>query len=232
MVLSVIMCVRNEKDTILEIVDRVQKVDLGSGWSKDIIIVDNLSTDGTREILRTLDGKNGIRVIYQTVNLGKSHSVRTAIPLCKGDYAIPQDADLEYNPKDYKPLIDKALMERLDVVIGSRSLGGGRYHVYRVNELGIKVLTWITNILFGTEYSDVATCYKLMRTELLKSFKLQSNAFNLDFELSAKFAKHNIKVGEVAIDYQSRTFEQGRQMKAWRNGIQAFWVIIRERLTK
>ena len=137
MKLSVIICVRNEKDTIVEIINRVQKVNLGDGWSKEIFIVDNLSTDGTREILKTLKDEN-IRVIYQTEDHGKSYSIRTALPLCTGDFVIPQDADLEYHPKDYPALIEKALNENLDVVYGSRARKGRRYHVYRINEWGIR----------------------------------------------------------------------------------------------
>lgn len=230
MKLSVIVCVRNEKDTILEVIDRIQKVSLGDGWTKEIIIVDNLSTDGTREILRELKQEN-IQVVYQTVNLGKSNSIRTAIPLCSGDFTIPQDADLEYHPIEYPALIAYAQNKNLDVVFGSRVKKNRRYHAYRINEWGIKGLTWLINLLFATNYSDVATCYKLMRTKALKTLKLKSTGFDLDFELSAKFSKLNWRIGEIKIDYESRTFEQGRKMKAWRNGFRALRVILREWIT-
>ena len=149
MKLSVIICVHNEKDTILEIVRRVRSATLPTSWTTEIFIVDNLSTDGTRDLLQGLEPAQDVQVIYQTVNFGKSHSGRKVIPLCSGDYTIPQDADLEYNPEDYCRLIGKAMTENLDVVIGSR--GVENYHAYRINEWGIARLTAITNFLFNTE---------------------------------------------------------------------------------
>lgn len=230
MKLSVIICVRNEKDTILEMIKRVQEATLREGWTKQIIVVDNQSTDGTRELLGTVNDEN-VHVIYQTENRGKGHSFRAGIALCEGEYTIPQDADLEYHPQDYDALFEKALDERCDVVFGTRAARGRGYHTYRLNEWGIRALTWLTNRLFGTRYTDVATCYKLMRTDLLKSFQLSSNGFDIDFELSAKFAKSHWKIGEVSIGYTPRTYEQGRKMKVWSNGFRALWVLIRERLS-
>ena len=232
MILSVIICTFNEKNTIQEVVKSVQDVNLGLGWEKDILIVDNLSTDGTRDILKTLENEKNIRVIYQTTNFGKSHSMRTAIPLCYGDLLIPQDADFEYSPKEYPAMIKKLLDDDLDVVIGSRVVNGKGYHVYKINEWGIKFLTWFTNLLYGSNYTDVATCYKLMRTELIKNLDLKSNVMDLDFELCAIWAKRNWKVGEVKIDYFPRTFDEGRTMNIWKSGFSAFWVIIRERFSE
>jgi len=230
MTLSVIICVRNERSTVLEIIKRVQEATLRDGWTKQIIVVDNLSIDGTRDILQHVTDGN-VRVIYQTTNLGRGHSVRTGIPLCEGQYTILQDADLEYHPQEYHALLDEALAKDLDVVYGSRALKGRGYHVYRLNEWGIRGLTWLTNLLFGTHYTDVATCYKLMRTNLLKALPLRSNGFDLDFELSAKFSKRRWNIGEVQIDYHPRTYAQGRKMKVWRNGFRALWVLLRERLS-
>jgi len=231
MKLSIIVCTFNEKDTICEIVRRVQRAELPAGWDREIIIVDNLSTDGTREQLVELERCENIQVIYQVTNKGKGHSVRKAIPLCTGDLVIPQDADLEYDPSDYGKLIDKLIRENLDVVIGSRGFEGSSYHAYRLNEWGIAGLTWLTNVLFRTAYTDVATCYKLMRTEKLKNLRLKGNGFNLDFELCAKFAKDGWRIGEVPIRYKARTFEQGRKMRPLRGGIEALLVILREALT-
>ena len=230
MKLSIIVCTFNEKDTIVEIVNRVQRAELPEGWDREIFIVDNLSIDGTREHLAELEKSENIQVIYQTINKGKGHSVRRAIPLCTGDLIIPQDADLEYDPNDYKKLVDKLIKEDLDVVIGSRGIDGSSYHTYRLNEWGIAKLTWLTNVLFRTTYTDVATCYKLMRTEKLNRLKLKGNGFNLDFELCAKFAKNSWRVGEVPIRYQARTFKQGRKMRPLRGGIGALWTILREAL--
>ena len=231
MKLSIIVCTFNEKHTICEIVNRVQRAELPDGWDREIIIVDNLSTDGTRERLAELETSEVVRVIYQTVNKGKSHSVRRAIPLCTGDLVIPQDADLEYDPSDYKRLIDKLINEDLDVVVGSRGVEKTSYHAYKLNEWGIAKLTWLTNILFRTTYTDVATCYKLMRAEKLKKLELKSNGFNLDFELCAKFAKNGWRIGEVPIRYQARTFKQGRKMRPLKGGMGALWTIVREALS-
>ena len=231
MKLSIIVCTFNEKDTIRELIRRVRHAALPDGWDREIFVVDNLSTDGTREQLAELDGIDSLHVIYQTVNKGKSHSVRRAIPLCTGDLIIPQDADLEYDPNDYGKLIDKLIRENLDVVIGSRGVERSSYHAYKLNEWGIAKLTWLTNSIFKTSYTDVATCYKLMRTEKLKKLELKSNGFNLDFELCAKFAKNDWRIGEAPIRYKARTFKQGRKMRPLRGGIGALWTILREALT-
>lgn len=227
MKLSVIICVYNERDTILEILKRVQQADLGSEWTKEIVIVDNSSTDGTRELLKTITDRN-VRIVYQSRNLGKGNSVRTAIPLCTGDFAITQDADLEYHPRQYHLLIQKALDENLDVVYGSRVLAGTRHHYYTVNYLAVRVLTFLTNLLFNTHYTDVATNYKLMRTSLLKSLKLTCSGFDLDFELSDKLALVTKKIGEVPIDFEPRTYEQGKKIR-YTDGLQALWIILRDR---
>jgi len=231
MILSIIICVKNEENTLQEVMQRVFDVDLGHDWKKDIIIVDNLSTDGTHEILKQYENNKNISILYNDINLGKSFSFRRAIPLCKGNLIISQDADLEYHPKEFPRMIEKLYNENLDVVIGSRIKPGERYHAYRLNEWGIKFLTWVTNFLFFTNYSDVATCYKLMRADLLKSLTLKSNNFDIDFELCSIFKKKKWSVGEIVIDYQSRTFEEGRQMQPFKSGLTALWTIIRERFT-
>lgn len=227
MKLSVIICVYNEHETIMEILHRVQTTDLGPGWEREVIIVDNVSTDGTRELLQTIDADN-VRVVYQEVNLGKGNSVRTAIPLCQGDYTITQDADLEYNPQDYAALLEKATAENLDVVYGSRVLGGKRYHYYAMNYWAVRGLTLMTNLLFGARYTDVATNYKLVRTPLLQSLKLTCSGFDLDFELSNKLALATRKIGEAPIGFTPRTYEQGKKIRAG-DGLGALRVILRDR---
>jgi len=226
--LSVIICVFNERQTVLEILDRVQSADLGDGWAREIIIVDNCSTDGTRELLEHVNANN-VRVILQSSNLGKGNSVRTAIPHCSGEYSITQDADLEYNPQQYKALIESALDNDLDVVYGSRVLSGKRYHHYARNYWGVRALTLLTNILFGANYTDVATNYKLIRTPLLQSLKLTCFGFDLDFELSDKLALATKRIGEVAIDYEPRTYAEGKKIRAG-DGLRALLVILRDRL--
>lgn len=227
MKLSVIICVYNEKETILEVVNRVQKANLGKNWSKEIIIVDNHSTDGTRELLQTITDEN-VRIILQPKNFGKGNSIRTAIPLCTGDYTITQDADLEYHPRQYTALLSKASSEDLDVLYGSRVLGGKRYHHYITNYWAVRALTLLTNLLFGTHYTDVATNYKLMRTSILKSLKLTCSGFDLDFELSNKLALATKKIAEVPIDYEPRTYKEGKKIH-FRDGLRALRVILRDR---
>ena len=211
MKLSVVICVYNEKDTVLELVSRVQYVDLGAGWTKQIIIVDNHSTDGTVELLKTIQDKN-VRIIFQPKNYGKGNSVKTAIPFCAGDYTITQDADLEYHPKQYTKLLHKALTEDLDVVYGSRVLGNKRYHHYAGNYWAVRALTFLTNLLFNVHYTDVATNYKLVRTSVLQSLKLSCSGFDLDFELSNKLALATKRIGEVPIDFEPRTYAEGKKI--------------------
>lgn len=228
MKLSVIICVFNEKETILEILKRVQEADIGTDWTKDIVIVDNFSTDGTRDLLKTITAEN-VRIVLQPKNFGKGNSVRTAIPLCTGDFTITQDADLEYHPRQYRLLIEKALHDKLDVVYGSRVLGGKRYHHYAANYWAVRALTILTNILFGTHYTDVATNYKLIRTSLLKSLQLTCSGFDLDFELSNKLALKTKLIGEVPIDFNPRTYAQGKKINLI-DGLKALWVILHNRL--
>ena len=229
MKLSVIICVYNERETILEVVRRVQEVNLGSGWSKEIIIVDNCSTDGTRDLLKTITDDN-VKIVLQPRNFGKGNSIRTAIPLCTGDYTITQDADLEYHPRQYPVLLEKAVRDNLDVVYGSRVLGGKHYHHYAANYWGVRFLTWLTNLLYGTCFTDVATNYKLVRTSLLKSLRLTCSGFDLDFELSNKLARATQKIAEAPIDFEPRTYQEGKKIRP-RDGLNALWVILRDRFT-
>ena len=232
MKISVIITTYNEILTIAEIIEQVINVDLGDDFEKEIIVVDNISNDGTRELLRKLEKEKDIQVIYQTKNLGKSFSFRTAIPLCSGDYVISQDADLEYNPQDITKILNHFILYDCDVVFGSRIKTGERYHAYKINEYGIGFLNKVTNLLFRTEYTDVATCYKLMKLNKLKELNLYSTGFSLDFELCAKYAKYKWKVGEVKVGYNCRTFEEGRKTRnpIW-HGLLALYTILRERMT-
>ncbi len=228
MKLSVIICVYNEKETILEILKRVQLADLGYDWEKEIIIVDNFSTDGTRDLLQTITTKN-VKVVLQPKNLGKGNSIRTAIPLCTGNYTITQDADLEYHPRQYKALLHKALEENLDAVYGSRVLGDRRYHNYAANYWAVRFLTFLTNILFKSAFTDVATNYKLVRTSLLQTLHLRCTGFDLDFEISNKLALSTKKIAEVPINFEPRTYSEGKKIHAG-DGLQALIVILCDRI--
>ncbi|MEK7277429.1 MAG: glycosyltransferase family 2 protein [Chloroflexota bacterium] len=227
MKLSVIICVYNERSTILEIIKQVQAVNLGAGWHKELIVVDNCSTDGTRKLLQTVTAPN-VKVIYQPRNMGKGNSVRTAILHCTGDFTITQDADLEYNPAEYPRLLEKAMNEHLDVVYGSRVLGGKHYHHYAANYWAVRALTLLTNLFFGAHYTDVATNYKLMRTSILKSLKLTCSGFDLDFEISDKLALATKRIGEVPISFNPRTYEEGKKIK-FADGLRAYWIVFRDR---
>ena len=230
MKLSVIVCVFNERETILELLERVQQADLGAGWEREVILVDNYSTDGTRELLKqyTSTPRSNFTVIFHAENLGKGSSVRTAIPLCSGDFCVTQDADLEYHPRHFGRMLGYAMEHDLDVVYGSRVLGGKRYHSYAINYWAVRLLTALTNVLFGVRYTDVATNYKLVRTSVLKSLHLTCSGFDLDFELSNKLALATRRIGEVPIDFEPRTFAQGKKIRA-RDGMRAFLVILRDR---
>ena len=227
MKLSVIIPVYNERETILEIINRVRAVSLGDGWEKELIVVDNCSTDGTRDLLRMVTLPN-VKIVYQPRNLGKGASVRAGISLASGDFAITQDADLEYDPAEYPRLLERALKENLDVVYGSRVLGGKRYHHYAANYWAVRLLTLLTNLFFGVHYTDVATNYKLVRTPILKSLRLTCSGFDLDFELSDKLALATKRIGEVPISFNPRTYAQGKKIR-FKDGLRAYWVIFRDR---
>ncbi|MEK7311556.1 MAG: glycosyltransferase family 2 protein [Chloroflexota bacterium] len=227
MKLSVIIPVYNERETILEIINRVRAVNLGDGWEKELIVVDNCSTDGTRDLLRMVTLPN-VKIVYQPRNLGKGASVRSGISLASGDFAITQDADLEYDPAEYPRLLERALKENLDVVYGSRVLGGKRYHHYAANYWAVRLLTLLTNLFFGVHYTDVATNYKLVRTPILKSLRLTCSGFDLDFELSDKLALATKRIGEVPISFNPRTYEQGKKIR-FKDGLRAYWVVFRDR---
>jgi dolichol-phosphate mannosyltransferase len=224
--LSVIMAAYNEKDTILHALERVWATDIGS-WEKEIIVVDNCSTDGTREILQGLEQSDGLRIIFQPRNMGKGTSIRTAIAHCTGDYSVIQDADLEYDPDEWPLLLQKASAEELDAVYGSRTLSGQATYIYAQNYWGVRFLTWLTNLLFGTSYTDVATACKMVRTSVLQSLNLICSGFDLDFELSNKLGKNGYRVGEVPITYRPRSVEEGKKIRPT-DGLRALWVILRD----
>jgi len=228
MKLSVIMSAYNERDTILAALERVKAVEITAGnLAKEIIIVDNCSTDGTRQLLQQIDDDD-IRIIFQPQNYGKGTSIRTAIPYCTGDYTIIQDADLEYDPQDWHKLVDLALEKDLDAVYGSRVLGGPKA-IYTRFYWGVSLLTFLTNLLFRANLTDVATACKMVRTKVLQELKLTCAGFDLDFELTDKLLKNGYEIVEVPVSYQPRSFEEGKKIRA-KDGLQALYTIIRDRL--
>jgi glycosyltransferase involved in cell wall biosynthesis len=227
MKLSIIICVYNERETILPVLEQVQAVDLGPGWEKEIIIVDNFSTDGTRELLQEVDQPN-VEVIFHPRNLGKGSSVRTAIAHVSGDYAIIQDADLEYAPEEYPRFLECVAENHPAAVYGSRTLGGRAVYKYVANYLGVRFLTALTNLLYGAQLTDVATASKMVRTDVLKSLKLTGTGFDLDFELTDKLLRAGCEILEIPITYRPRTVEEGKKIRPW-DGLWALRVIIRDR---
>ena len=227
MKLSVLVPVYNEAKSILTVIGRIEKVSL----DKEIILVDDYSDDGTRELLRDYCDKNNsiIKVFYHDKNIGKGAAVKTALNYAEGDYAIIQDGDLEYDPQDYIRLLDEAERTEADVVYGSRFLTTWRstsFPHFLVN----KFLTVITNILYGSNLTDMETCYKMIRTDLFKRLNLESERFEIEPEITAKLLKRGYKITEVPISYKGRSYHEGKKI-TWKDGIATLWALVRFRYT-
>ncbi len=227
MKLSLIICAYNERETILPVLDRVHRAPLLPGWEREIIVVDNASTDGTQDLLRSIDYAD-TRVIYQPRNMGKGTSIRTAIPECTGDYAFIQDADFEYDPDDYPLFLERAMRDHPAAIFGSRTLGGRAIYKYVANYWGVRFLTGLTNLLYGGHLTDVATASKMMRTDILNRLHLTGSGFDLDFELPDKLLRAGYEIVEVPIRYTPRTVAQGKKIRPW-DGLWALRVILRDR---
>ena len=228
MKISIIVCAFNERDTIVTVLERIQAVDFGAGCTKEVLVVDNCSTDGTRELLQTSHWPD-TEIILNPRNLGKSGSIRAAIRILRGDYAVIQDADLEYHPDQLPLLLRKALSDDAAAVLGSRVLGGRPQYIYYHAFLGVRLLTAVTNLLYGSRLTDVATAIKMVRSDVLKSLHLAGNGFDLDFELVDKLLLAGHTVHEVALHYQPRSYAQGKKISAL-DGVRALWIIVRDRL--
>lgn len=223
--LSVVMPVYNERSTVEEIIRRVLAVPLRI----ELIVVDDRSTDGTRDILERLRAELGFTLIGQPVNRGKGACVRRGLEAVTGDLVVIQDADLEYSPEEYPALIQLICEGRADVVYGSRFLGRHRVFLFS-HYLGNRFLTLVTNLLYNTMLTDMETCYKVMRTSVARSFTLKQNRFGIEPELTAKIFKRGYRVYEVPITYDGRGYDEGKKI-TWRDGVVAFWVLIKYRFT-
>jgi glycosyltransferase involved in cell wall biosynthesis len=219
------MPVYNEHKTVLRVLERVRAVPI----PKQVIIVDNCSTDGTREILQSIRADD-VRVVYHPRNLGRGTSVRTGLAHCTGDYTITQGADLEYDPEEWPQLIEKALGENLDAVFGSRTLGGRAVYVYLQNYLGVIGFNVLINLLFGSRYTDCATECKMIRTPVFQALNLECSGFDLDFEICTKLALARCSYGEVPVSYHPRSIAEGKKLRAVRDGVAALRAILRDRL--
>jgi glycosyltransferase involved in cell wall biosynthesis len=221
---TAIIPVFNEKNTIREIVQRVRAV----GLISEILIVDDGSIDGTREILKELDQLSEVRVILKERNEGKGSAVISGIKAAKGDIIIIQDADLEYDPRDY-PALFKPLEENIaDVVYGSRFLGGPRRPILFWNMVANKILTFVTNVLYNNILTDMETGYKVFRREVVSDMKLHAKGFEFEPEFTAKLLKRKVRIYEVPISFNPRLYEEGKKIKA-KDGFIAFWSLIKYR---
>ena len=228
MKLSVLMPVYNEKDTIHQIIEKVQKVEI----EKEIIIVDDYSTDGTRKILKTdYESIDNIHIIYHEKNWGKGKAIRSGLNFISGDITIIQDGDLEYDPEDYIKLIKPILDKSQDVVYGSRFLKSDNRHSYSRYYLGGRLVTFVTNLLYGQNLTDEPTCYKVFRSDLLKNLNLKCERFEFCPEVTAKIAKQGIKIPEIPINYYPRKIEEGKKIR-WTDGIEAIWTLLKFRIIK
>lgn len=227
--LSIIICVYNEAASVLSVIDQVRTVSLSAGWSKDVLVVDNCSTDGTREQLQALAYPD-VRVIYHARNLGKGASVRTGFREAAGEFGVIQDADFEYSPAELALFTQKQTETGADAVFGSRTLGGRHIYKYAQNYWGVRLLTALTNVLFGGRLSDVAVATKMVRCDVFRALNVTGSAFDLDFELPCKLLKRRHTIVEVPVSYTPRTIEEGKKIR-WTDGLRALQMIARERLT-
>ena len=229
MVLSVIIPVFNEVTTIDEILKRVAAVPL----AKEMIVVDDFSTDGTREMLAALASRyDNLKVVHHGRNRGKGCAIRTGLEHVSGDMVIIQDADLEYNPAEYPRLVKPIVEGRADVVYGSRFVGGEEHRVlYFWHYLGNRFLTLLSNMFTNLNLTDMETCYKVFRADIIKGIKLEQERFGFEPEITAKVARAGCRIFEVGISYSGRTYTEGKKI-GWKDGVQAIWCIIKYRVKK
>ncbi len=225
MKLSIVIPVFNERTTIVEIIDRVQAVDVD--LHKEIIVVDDGSTDGTREILQSLAVPE-LSVLLHERNQGKGAALRTGFARAQGDIILVQDADLEYDPKEYPRLIEPILDGRADVVYGSRFLGGPHRVLLFWHYVGNRFLTTFANMLSNLNLTDMETCYKIFRREVLEKIQLKSSRFGFEPEITMKVAKQKCRIYELPISYSGRDYAQGKKI-GWKDGLAAIFHLIRFR---
>jgi glycosyltransferase involved in cell wall biosynthesis len=224
--LSVIVPVFNERTTLVEVIRRMRTVELPDGIEREIIVIDDGSTDGTRDVLRQL-GDSTVRVLKHETNRGKGAAVRTGLQVASGDYILIQDADLEYDPEDWPKMIAPVQRGRARVVYGSRFTGERRNMLF-LHWVGNRLLSLVTNVLYNTTLSDMETCYKLVDRSLMLELGLRSNRFDIEPEITAKILKRRIRIYEVPISYTGRELDEGKKI-TWRDGFAALWALAKFR---
>jgi len=224
--LSVVIPVYNERDTIAEILRRVERV----GLAHEIVVVDDGSSDGTREVLQRLAGRRPrLRLILHERNRGKGAAVRTGIAAARGDLILIQDADLEYDPRDYRALLAPIKEGKADVVFGSRFLGAARRPTMFWHMVANKLLTLLTNVLYNSILSDMETGYKLFRREVIQSIPLRARRFEFEPEITAKLLKRRVRIFEVPISFNPREYSEGKKI-GLRDAFEAVWALIKYRV--
>ncbi len=222
--ISILIPVYNEKDSLLELLKRVESVDFG--LEKEIILVDDFSTDGTKDLYSQISHK----IFYHEVNQGKGAALRTGLKGATGDIIIIQDADLEYNPEDYVPLVEYIKNDEADVVYGSRFADKrNKGNFLFLSFVANKTLTFMTQVLFGTKLTDMETCYKAFKAEVIKDVEIKSNRFDFEPEITAKVLKKKVRFHELPISYNARTNDEGKKI-GWKDGVQAIFALIKFRL--
>ena len=227
--LTVLMPVFNEAATIREILAQVDAAG-AAGLEKELIVVDDGSTDGTREALQAAEGlRSAHRILFHAQNMGKGAALRTALTYATGDIVLIQDADLEYDPKEYPELLAPILTGRADVVYGSRLRGGKPVRDFSLLYLwGNRFVTLMTNLLYGTALTDMETCYKVFRADVIKNIQIRANRFDFEPEITAKVLKRGHKIVELPISYYGRDKAEGKKL-SWRDGAAALWTLVKYR---
>jgi glycosyltransferase involved in cell wall biosynthesis len=224
--LSVVVPVFNERNTLVEILRRMRSVDLPDGIDREIIIVDDGSSDGTRDVLKQL-GDSTVNVVMHDMNLGKGAALRTGFLHATGEYVLIQDADLEYDPEDWPKLLAPVVRGRARVVYGSRFTGERRNMLF-FHWVGNRFLSLVTNVLYNTTLSDMETCYKLFDRTILDGITLRATRFEFEPEVTAKILRRGIRIYEVPISYTGREFDEGKKI-TWRDGFVALWTLVKYR---